>query len=74
MNEKEEIMAKSEKNFIKVVKNDGAMGFVLFAAWIGAAVYFVSRVDGFWNIVVALLKACVWPAFLVYHGLQALGA
>lgn len=67
-------MAKSEKNFIKVVKDDGSLGFVLFMAWAGAVVYFVGQVDGFWNIVVAFLKACVWPAFLVYQGLEALGA
>ena len=34
---------------------------------IGAAVYYLHTTTGFWPSVVALLKACVWPAFLVYH-------
>ena len=36
-------------------------------ALIGAAVYYVQQVSGFWPTVLALLKACVWPAFLVYE-------
>lgn len=66
-------MARSEKNFIKIAKDDGSMGYVLFMSWVGAVVYFVGQVDGFWNIIAAFLKACVWPAFLVYEGLKALG-
>ncbi len=34
---------------------------------IGAAVYYLHTTTGFWPSVVALLKALVWPAFLVYH-------
>lgn len=52
----------------------GPMGWVMFTAWIGAIVYFVGNVDGFWNIIVAFLQACVWPAYVVYHALGALGA
>jgi hypothetical protein len=25
----------------------------------------VGNVDGFWNVIVALLKAMVWPVFLI---------
>lgn len=57
-------MSRAEK--VKVV-NQGPMGFVLFVAWIGAVVYFVGQVDGFWNIILAFLKACVWPAYVLYH-------
>ncbi len=61
-------MAKSENNFIKITnKKDGAAGFSLFLFFIGAAVYFVNQVDGFWNIIFALLKAAVWPAILIYN-------
>lgn len=60
-------MVKNEKNFIKVDKRGGPMGFVLFTSFIGAAVYFVNQVDGFWNIIAAVLKAIVWPAILVYN-------
>jgi hypothetical protein len=58
-------MVKNEKNFIKVVKQDHPAGFAFFVTYIGAAVYFVGNVDGFWNIILALLKAAVWPAFLI---------
>ena len=68
-------MAKDEKNFIKIDnKKDGATGFAMFLSFIGAAVYFVNQVDGFWNIIVALMKAAVWPAILVYNLLQSFTA
>jgi len=41
-----------------------AMGFY-FLGFMGAAVHFVGNVDGFWNIIVAVAKAAVWPAFLI---------
>jgi hypothetical protein len=40
---------------------------------IGAAVYFISTATGFWVGVLGLLKALVWPAFLVYAALKFLG-
>ncbi len=39
---------------------------------IGAAVYYISMATSFWNGVVGLLKAIVWPAFLVYELLKYL--
>ena len=41
---------------------------------IGAAVYYISTATGFWIGVLGFLKALVWPAFLVYEALKALGA
>lgn len=66
-------MAKSEKNFIKIAKDDGSMGFVLFMAWMGALVYFIQQSEGFWGFILAILKAIVWPAFLVHRAFEALG-
>jgi len=40
---------------------------------IGAAIYFIATSVGFWGGVVGLLKAIVWPAFLVFELLQFLG-
>ena len=58
----------------RTVERNGVWGFMLLA-YIGAAIYFVSRSGGgFWEVVVALLQAIVWPAYLIYHALQALGA
>jgi hypothetical protein len=47
--------------------NAGALYFVGF---IGALVYYVDVANGFWQVVVAFLKACVWPAFLTYDLLR----
>jgi hypothetical protein len=49
----------------------GGCAYILGA--IGAAVYFVSNSVGFWAVILAILKALVWPAFLVYGLLKYLG-
>lgn len=41
--------------------------------FVGAAVYYISHATGFWNGVLGLLKAMVWPAFLVYELFEFLG-
>lgn len=41
---------------------------------IGAAVYYISAATSFWLGVWGICKALVWPAFLVYEALKALGA
>jgi hypothetical protein len=57
------------------VVRDGPWGFVFLLAYIGAAVYFVSESDGsFWGVVLGLLQAIVWPAYVVYYSLVGLGA
>ena len=59
----------ANKPAVKIVNQNGAMGFVAFVAWFGAAAYFVHHSHGFWGFILALLKACVWPAYVVYHAL-----
>ena len=49
-------------------------GAIYGLGFIGAAVYYISHATGFWVGVVGFLKALVWPAFLVYEALSALGA
>ena len=41
---------------------------------IGAAIYYISTATGFWVGVLGVLKALVWPAFLVFELLHFLGA
>lgn len=48
-------------------------GFVMFVSYFGALVYFINQASGFWEVVGAFFQAIVWPAFVVYYGLQALG-
>ena len=38
---------------------------------IGALIYFLEHADSFWEYVLAVLKAVVWPAFVVYQALQS---
>jgi hypothetical protein len=67
-------MMSSDKKAVKIV-NQAPGGFVLFLAFIGAAIYFVQHTSGgFWEVILALLKAIVWPVFVVYHALHLLGA
>lgn len=41
--------------------------------FIGAAIYYISTATGFWMGVLGVLKALVWPAFLVFQLLKSLG-
>lgn len=65
-------MAKTEKNFVKVVKEDGSMGFFMFTSFMGALVYFVQQSEGFGGFVLAIIKAIVWPALIVHEVLTRL--
>ena len=61
------------KNSVKVVEH-GAWGFFHFLAYIGAAIYFISESNGgFWEVILGLLQAIVWPAYAIFHVLKALG-
>ncbi|HUX51502.1 MAG TPA: hypothetical protein VMW73_11935 [Spirochaetia bacterium] len=39
---------------------------------IGAAVYFIGHAGTFWAGLLGLLKALVWPAFVIYKVLELL--
>lgn len=41
---------------------------------IGALVYYIQAADGFWSVVLGILKALVWPAFVVYDLLKFLAS
>jgi hypothetical protein len=69
-------MAKVDKNVtVKVFDRAGKGGLVFLMAYIGAAIYFIQQSDGgFWDVILALLQALVWPVYFVFHVLQVLGA
>ncbi len=48
-------------------------GCIHFLGFIGAAIYFVGQASGFWMGALGILKAIVWPAFLVFEVFQHLG-
>ena len=41
--------------------------------FIGSAIYYITTATSFWMGVLGVLKAIVWPAFLVYGLLKSLG-
>ena len=57
-----------------VVRHSTSSNAVYGLGFIGAAIYYILQATGFWMGVVGILKALVWPAFLVYEALKQLGA
>ena len=58
-----------------MVESAAPWGFFFLLAYIGAAVYFISQSDGrFWSVLLGLLQAMVWPAYVIYHLLDVLNA
>ncbi len=51
---------------------NGSNGALYVFGAIGAAFYFISKAVGFWAVMLALLKAFVWPGVLVYELLKFL--
>jgi hypothetical protein len=56
------------------MRNCAPSGAVYGLGLIGAAIYFISHAATFWMGVLGILKAIVWPAYLVYEALKSLGA
>ena len=48
-------------------------GGIYFFGALGAAIYYISTAAGFWVGVLGVLKALVWPAFLVFNLMKYLG-
>ncbi len=53
---------------------NGGSGFLWFMGTLGAAIYYVQAATTFGEGIIGLLKALIWPLFLVYHLLQMVGA
>jgi len=65
------IPLREEKN-MKVSASTGASGGIYGLSFIGALVYFIGHATSFGMGVLGVLKALVWPAFLVYKLLEFL--
>lgn len=60
---------------VTVVERAGPWGLFFLMAYVGAAIYFISRSGGgFWEAILGLLQAIVWPVYAVYLSLLLLGA
>jgi hypothetical protein len=55
------------------VHQHGPGSAVYGLGFIGALIYYVTTAPTLWMAVVGILKAIVWPAFLVYGMLKFLG-
>lgn len=64
----------SDVKRVKVDGGAGQLGFIFFMCYVGAAYYFIDQSSGaFLDVIWALIKAVVWPAFLVFRGMSGLG-
>jgi hypothetical protein len=52
----------------------GCGGGMYGLGFLGAVIYYISTATSFWIGVLGVLKALVWPAFLVFELLKFLGA
>ncbi len=65
---------KTEKIVCKQYFASSCKGSGIYClGFIGAAIYYISTATGFWNGVLGVLKALVWPAFVVYNLMKYLG-
>lgn len=46
--------------------HNSTMGGTYFLIFIGVAVYYIQHAASFWQGVLGILKAMVWPAFLAH--------
>lgn len=67
-------MAKRENWKGNVCSRGGGCGGAFYGlGFIGALIYYLQTATGFWMGVLGILKAIVWPAFLVFELLKFLG-
>lgn len=53
--------------------NNSGTGIIYGLGFIGAAVYYLQHAPTLGTGLLGLLKAIVWPAFIVYHALSTFG-
>ena len=56
-----------------IVNQCGTSGLIYCLGFLGALVYYLSTATGFWMGVWGVVKALLWPAFLVFEILRYLG-
>ncbi len=69
---KKKLKKKLKKNIGAKNINIRTTGPVYFLGGLGAAIYYVSTATDFWMGALGILKALVWPAFLVFDALKFL--
>ena len=64
---KKKFWCNMKKDKMKKNMNCGCGGGIYFLGFIGAAVYYIQQSTTFWQGVFGVLKALIWPAFLIYE-------
>lgn len=67
------VKCKSSKGSKAYHTGAGAGGWICFFGWVGALVYYIQTANGFWDVVLGILKSIIWPAFLVHGLMQFIG-
>jgi len=77
MNSKKHKKFKKEERYCNCKDNKiirGCGGCFYFLGFLGATGYYIQTAFGFWAGVLGVLKALVWPVFLIFEVLKFLGA
>ncbi len=62
---------KWEKSWGRMCQSSSASGGAVYGlGFVGALIYFISTATNFWAGVLGILKAIVWPGFVVYELLK----
>jgi hypothetical protein len=63
---KKQLFKRSKKDKMKCKPSCSCGGGVYFLGFIGSVVYYIQNAASFFDGVLGVLKAIVWPAMLVY--------
>lgn len=67
----EEPKREAKKTITKnVTVNRGGGNAVYGLGMLGALVFYIQQVSGFWPVIAAIFKGIFWPAFVVYDLLR----
>lgn len=66
-------LVNKAKNYAKPSKCASCGGGIYFLGALGAVIYYISTATGFWMGVLGVLKAIIWPVFLVFELMKFLG-
>ena len=71
---KKSLEKEMKKNLFKHhCKDKCSNGAIYGLGVLGAAIYYISTATSFWIGVLGILKAFVWPAFLIFELMKYLG-
>lgn len=61
---------KNFKSDKKSGSSEGGGSAIYFVGFVGALVYWMQAADGFGAVLTGILKALVWPAYVIYKLLE----